>query len=139
MNWAKTSLWRWTAQLLKFIKDGKYVLAGEGKQAFTSEEFTHFLEELTKQYPFVSIQDGCNEIYWTVSHTRRKVGDKIQLVGDDLFVTGTPRFLKEGIEKGSLTPSHQNYQIGSDRNSGCNQDGEKYVATLSYLSPFWRN
>ena len=42
MNWAKTSLWRWTAQLLEFYKDGKYVLAGEGNKAFTSEEFTHF-------------------------------------------------------------------------------------------------
>ncbi|MBU5568335.1 phosphopyruvate hydratase, partial [Escherichia sp. S69_ASV_4] len=42
----------------EFYKDGKYVLAGEGNKAFTSEEFTHFLEELTKQYPIVSIEDG---------------------------------------------------------------------------------
>ena len=48
----------------EFYKDGKYVLAGEGNKAFTSEEFTHFLEELTKQYPIVSIEDGLDESDW---------------------------------------------------------------------------
>lgn len=48
----------------RFYKDGKYVLAGEGNKAFTSEEFTHFLEDLTKQYPIVSIEDGLDESDW---------------------------------------------------------------------------
>ncbi|MFP3648282.1 phosphopyruvate hydratase, partial [Paraburkholderia sp. SIMBA_054] len=77
-----------------------YVLAGEGNKAFTSEEFTHFLEELTKQYPIVSIEDGLDESDWDgFAYQTKVLGDKIQLVGDDLFVTNT-KILKEGIEKG---------------------------------------
>ena len=84
----------------EFYKDGKYVLAGEGNKAFTSEEFTHFLEDLTKQYPIVSIEDGLDESDWAgFAYQTKVLGDKIQLVGDDLFVTNT-KILKEGIEKG---------------------------------------
>ncbi|KAA5993057.1 phosphopyruvate hydratase [Pantoea sp. M_5] len=84
----------------EFYKDGKYVLAGEGGKAFTSEEFTHFLEDLTKQYPIVSIEDGLDESDWNgFAYQTKVLGDKIQLVGDDLFVTNT-KILKEGIEKG---------------------------------------
>jgi len=84
----------------EFYKDGKYVLAGEGNKAFTSEEFTHFLEDLTKQYPIVSIEDGLDESDWDgFAYQTKVLGDKIQLVGDDLFVTNT-KILKEGIEKG---------------------------------------
>jgi len=73
----------------EFYKDGKYVLAGEGNKAFTSEEFTHFLEELT-----------LDESDWEgFAYQTKVLGDKIQLVGDDLFVTNT-KILKEGIEKG---------------------------------------
>ncbi|MGL4858728.1 MAG: phosphopyruvate hydratase [Enterobacteriaceae bacterium] len=78
---------------------GKYVLKGEGK-SFTSQEFTHYLEELTKQYPIVSIEDGLDESDWGgFAYQTRVLGDRIQLVGDDLFVTNT-KILKEGIEKG---------------------------------------
>ena len=84
----------------EFYKDGKYVLAGEGNKAFTSEEFTHFTEDLTKQYPIVSIEDGTDESDWAgFAYQTKVLGDKIQLVGDDLFVTNT-KILKEGIEKG---------------------------------------
>ena len=48
----------------EFYKDGKYELTGEGKKVFTSEEFTDFLEDLTKQYPIVSIEDGLDESDW---------------------------------------------------------------------------
>ncbi|RAV24267.1 phosphopyruvate hydratase, partial [Staphylococcus warneri] len=62
--------------------------------------FTHFLEELTKQYPIVSIEDGLDESDWEgFAYQTKVLGDKIQLVGDDLFVTNT-KILKEGIEKG---------------------------------------
>ncbi len=62
----------------------------EGNKAFTSEEFTHFLEELTKQYPIVSIEDGLDESDWDgFAYQTKVLGDKIQLVGDDLFVTNT--------------------------------------------------
>ncbi|MBX7016658.1 phosphopyruvate hydratase, partial [Bacillus aerophilus] len=76
-----------------------YELKGEGK-TFTSQEFTHYLEELTKQYPIVSIEDGLNESDWDgFAYQTKVLGDKIQLVGDDLFVTNT-KILKEGIDKG---------------------------------------
>ncbi|MBW7981945.1 phosphopyruvate hydratase [Enterobacillus tribolii] len=78
---------------------GNYELKGEGK-TFTSQEFTHYLEDLTKQYPIVSIEDGLNESDWDgFAYQTKVLGDKIQLVGDDLFVTNT-KILKEGIEKG---------------------------------------
>ncbi|PHM25751.1 MULTISPECIES: phosphopyruvate hydratase [Xenorhabdus] len=78
---------------------GNYELKGEGK-TFTSQEFTHYLEELTKEYPIVSIEDGLNESDWDgFAYQTKVLGDKIQLVGDDLFVTNT-KILKEGIEKG---------------------------------------
>ena len=98
----------------EFYKDGKYVLAGEGNKAFTSEEFTHFLEELTKQYPIVSIEDGLDESDWDgFAYQTKVLGDKIQLVGDDLFVTNT-KILKEGIEKGIVNSILIKFnQIGS--------------------------
>ncbi|PHM38973.1 phosphopyruvate hydratase [Xenorhabdus mauleonii] len=78
---------------------GNYELKGEGK-TFTSQEFTHYLEGLTKEYPIVSIEDGLNESDWDgFAYQTNVLGDKIQLVGDDLFVTNT-KILKEGIEKG---------------------------------------
>ncbi|OIV46064.1 phosphopyruvate hydratase [Sodalis sp. TME1] len=78
---------------------GNYNLKGEGK-TFTSQEFTHYLEDLTKQYPIVSIEDGLNESDWEgFAYQTKVLGDKIQLVGDDLFVTNT-KILKEGIDKG---------------------------------------
>lgn len=78
---------------------GKYELKGEGK-SFTSEEFTHYLEGLTKTYPIVSIEDGLDESDWDgFAYQTKVLGDKIQLVGDDLFVTNT-KILKEGIDKG---------------------------------------
>lgn len=78
---------------------GKYDLKGEGK-IFTSEEFTHYLDNLTKQYPIISIEDGLDESDWDgFAYQTKVMGDRIQLVGDDLFVTNT-KILKEGIEKG---------------------------------------
>jgi enolase len=78
---------------------GQYELKGENK-SFSSQEFTHYLEQLTKQYPIVSIEDGLDESDWDgFAYQTQVLGKKIQLVGDDLFVTNT-RILKEGIEKG---------------------------------------
>ncbi|UDG79443.1 Enolase [Candidatus Ecksteinia adelgidicola] len=82
----------------EFYKNGKYILASEGNKIFSSKEFTHFLEELTKQYPIISIEDGLDESDWDGFLYQTKIlGKKIQLVGDDLFVTNT-KFLKKGIE-----------------------------------------
>ncbi|XPE54001.1 hypothetical protein ACNKHW_17470 [Shigella flexneri] len=90
-----------------------YELKGEGR-TFTSQEFTHFLEELTKEYPIVSIEDGLDESDWDgFAYQTKVMGDKIQLVGDDLFVTNT-KILKEGIEKGIVNSILIKFnQIGS--------------------------
>lgn len=83
----------------EFYKDGQYDMAGEG-QKFTSEGFSDYLAKLCEDYPIVSIEDGQDESDWAGWKTQtEKLGNKVQLVGDDLFVTNT-RILKEGIEKG---------------------------------------
>ena len=83
----------------EFYKDGKYHLSGEGLQ-LSSSEFSDYLGNLTDQFPIVSIEDGMHESDWDGwADITQKLGKKIQLVGDDLFVTNT-RILKEGIEKG---------------------------------------
>jgi enolase len=83
----------------EFYKDGKYHLSGEGLQ-LTSSEFSDYLGNLADQFPIVSIEDGMHESDWDGwADITKKLGKKIQLVGDDLFVTNT-RILKEGIEKG---------------------------------------
>ncbi|MGK2946786.1 MAG: phosphopyruvate hydratase [Candidatus Malihini olakiniferum] len=78
---------------------GNYELKVEGK-TLSSQELTHYMEGLTKAYPIVSIEDGLDESDWDgFAYQTKVLGDKIQLVGDDLFVTNT-KILKEGIEKG---------------------------------------
>src|SRR6056300_1670767 len=83
----------------EFYKDGKYDLSGEGK-VFDSEGFGDYLASLTENYPIVSIEDGLDESDWDGwASLTKKIGDKIQLVGDDLFVTNT-KILTRGIEQG---------------------------------------
>jgi enolase len=83
----------------EFYRDGLYDLAGEGKQ-FSSDAFTDYLADLAACHPIISIEDGLDESDWAGwKLLTDKIGDKVQLVGDDLFVTNT-RILKEGIEKG---------------------------------------
>lgn len=79
---------------------GKYDLAGEGRTGLTSEELIAFYEELVKEFPIISIEDGLDENDWE-GHKQltQRLGDRVQLVGDDLFVTNTKK-LAEGIEKG---------------------------------------
>lgn len=82
----------------EFYKDGQYDLAGEGKK-FTSAEFSDYLADLAAKYPIISIEDGKDESDWDGwADLTNKIGDKVQLVGDDLFVTNT-KILKEGIDK----------------------------------------
>jgi enolase len=83
----------------EFYRDGKYHLAGEGLQ-LSSSEFTDYLGNLADKFPIVSIEDGMHEGDWDGWATlTQRLGNKIQLVGDDLFVTNT-KILKEGIQKG---------------------------------------
>lgn len=83
----------------EFFQKGKYHLHGEGK-AFTPDQFTDFLADICKNYPVISVEDGCAENDWAGwAMLTKKLGGKVQLVGDDLFVTNT-KILKEGIQKG---------------------------------------
>jgi len=83
----------------EFYKDGQYQLSGEGK-SFDSEGFADYLAGLCERYPIVSIEDGMDESDWDGWKVLTdKLGSKVQLVGDDLFVTNT-KILKDGIEKG---------------------------------------
>jgi len=83
----------------EFYKDGQYVLASEGK-SFDSGGFVDYLAGWVDQYPIISIEDGLDEGDWDGwKILTEKLGNKIQLVGDDLFVTNT-KILQEGITKG---------------------------------------
>lgn len=83
----------------EFYSDGSYVLAGEDKQ-FDSEGFSDYLADLVDRYPILSIEDGLDEGDWDGwAYLTKILGDRIQLVGDDLFVTN-PTILKKGIDEG---------------------------------------
>lgn len=82
----------------EFYKNGKYELSGEGK-SFTAAEFAEYLAGLCQRYPIVSIEDGLDESDWEGwKLLTERLGDKVQLVGDDLFVTNT-KILKRGIDE----------------------------------------
>ncbi len=82
----------------EFYYEGRYVLTGENK-SFDAQGFSDYLAELTEKYPIVSIEDGLDESDWQGwTYLTKILGDKIQLVGDDLFVTNT-QILSQGIEK----------------------------------------
>lgn len=83
----------------EFYKDGQYNLSGEGK-VYSAQGFSDFLAELCDQYPIISIEDGQDESDWDGwKYQTEKLGERIQLVGDDLFVTNTS-ILSRGIEMG---------------------------------------
>jgi enolase len=83
----------------EFYKNGQYILAGEGNKAFDSQGFSDYLVGLARQYPIISIEDGLDESDWDGwKYLTEQIGDKVQLVGDDLFVTN-PAILQEGIDK----------------------------------------
>ena len=84
----------------EFYKDGKYVLSAEANPEKTAEQLIDYYAELIKKYPIVSIEDGLAEDDWDAwKLMTQKLGDQIQIVGDDLFVTN-PKRLKRGIEEG---------------------------------------
>ena len=83
----------------EFYKDGKYVLGGEGK-SFNNAEMSDWLGEFTQKYPLISIEDGMAESDWDGwGMLSAALGDHVQLVGDDVFVTN-PAILAEGIDQG---------------------------------------
>lgn len=83
----------------EFYVNNQYDLKGEGK-VFNSEGFSDYLAELSQRYPIVSIEDGLDESDWDGwAYLTNKIGNEVQLVGDDLFVTNT-KILKRGIDNG---------------------------------------
>jgi enolase len=83
----------------EFYKDGVYVLEGEGGLKLTAQQWTDMLATWVDKYPIISIEDGMHEGDWDGwKILTERLGDKVQLVGDDLFVTNT-KILKEGIDK----------------------------------------
>jgi len=83
----------------EFYQDGKYLLKADNKK-LSSEEMVEYYDNLIAKYPIISIEDALAENDWSGwQHLTRKLGKKIQLTGDDIFVTN-PKILKEGIEKG---------------------------------------
>ena len=82
----------------EFYRDGVYDLVGEGKK-YNAEEFASYLQVLSERYPILSIEDGMDESDWDGWKVlTEKIGDRVQLVGDDLFVTNT-KILEEGINR----------------------------------------
>ncbi|MBS7664454.1 phosphopyruvate hydratase [Pseudomonas lalucatii] len=83
----------------EFYREGRYILAGEGK-SFDSNGFADYLADLCQRYPIISIEDGMDESDWDGwAHLTERLGQRVQLVGDDLFVTNS-KILKQGIERG---------------------------------------
>ncbi len=83
----------------EFYKDGQYVLEGEGGLKLSAQAWTDMLASWVDKYPIISIEDGMHEGDWDGwKHLTERLGSKVQLVGDDLFVTNT-KILKQGIEQ----------------------------------------
>src|SRR5699024_6179870 len=83
----------------EFYEDGKYNLAGEGVVR-TSEEMVDWYEKMVEKYPIISIEDGLDENDWEGHKLLTdRLGDRVQLVGDDLFVTNTEKLFR-GIDEG---------------------------------------
>ena len=133
----------------EFFKDGIYHLESENRK-FTSAQFADYLEGLVGRYPIVTIEDGMSEDDWDGwSLLTERIGKKVQLVGDDLFVTNT-RFLKQGIEKhianailikvnqiGTLTETLAAINMAADANYAAvvsHRSGETEDATIADIA-----
>jgi len=133
----------------EFYTDNKYDLKGEGK-VFDSAGFGDYLADLTKQYPIVSIEDGLDESDWDGwKLLTDKIGQDVQLVGDDLFVTNT-KILKRGIDEnignailikfnqiGSLTETLAAIRMAQEANFNVvisHRSGETEDATIADLA-----
>ncbi len=134
----------------EFYKDGKYILSGEGNKVFDSRAITAYYGELIENYPIVSIEDGCDQDDWEGwQRLTQKLGRKVQLVGDDFFVTNTKR-LEEGIRRsaanailikpnqiGTLTETIQAVQMASNNGYGAimsHRSGESEDTTIADLA-----
>ncbi len=118
-----------------FYQDGKYILSRSGAGEKTTDDIIAILEDWVKKYPIVSIEDGLAENDWEgFKKLTEQIGDKIQIVGDDIYVTNTD-FIKKGIEmKASNSVLIKLNQIGSVSETVeairlCRQAGWTYVVS----------
>jgi enolase len=133
----------------EFFKDGKYVLAGEGK-TLDAGGMVRYYEELVGRYPIVSIEDGCAEDDWDGwKHLTSTLGNRIQIVGDDIFVTN-PERLRRGIGErsanailikvnqiGTLSETLETMEIAHKAGFRCvmsHRSGETEDATIADLA-----
>ena len=121
----------------EFFENGKYNLTGEGKR-LSSEQFTDFLADWCAQYPIVTIEDGMAEDDWAGwKLLTERLGDKVQLVGDDLFVTN-PRIFRDGIEQrvanAILIKVNQIGTLSETLEAIAMADHAKYAAIVSHRS-----
>ena len=121
----------------EFFENGKYNLTGEGKR-LTSEQFVDFLANWCAQYPIVTIEDGMAENDWDGwKQLTDRLGNKVQLVGDDLFVTN-PRIFKDGISRGVanaiLIKVNQIGTLSETLEAIAMADAAKYAAIVSHRS-----
>jgi enolase len=121
----------------EFYENGKYNLVGEGKR-LTSEQFSEFLSGWSRQYPIITIEDGMAEDDWAGwKMLTDSIGDKVQLVGDDLFVTN-PKIFAEGIEQkvanAILIKVNQIGTLSETLQAIAMADANRYAAIISHRS-----
>ena len=121
----------------EFFDNGKYQLVGEGKR-LTGEQFVDFLADWCTQYPIISIEDGMDEADWDGwKQLTQRIGDKVQIVGDDLFVTN-PKIFRQGIDSGTanaiLIKVNQIGTLSETLEAIAMADEAKYAAVVSHRS-----
>jgi enolase len=121
----------------EFFENGKYNLVGEGKR-LTSDQFVDFLADWARQYPIVTIEDGMAEHDWAGwKQLTNALGKKLQLVGDDLFVTN-PKIFREGIDQGVanaiLIKVNQIGTLTETLQAVAMADAANYAAVISHRS-----
>jgi enolase len=121
----------------EFFENGKYNLVGEGKR-LSSEQFVDFLAEWARQYPIMTIEDGMAEHDWAGwKQLTTTLGGRVQLVGDDLFVTN-PKIFREGIDKGIanaiLIKVNQIGTLTETLEAIAMADAARYAAVVSHRS-----
>ncbi|HVU06953.1 MAG TPA: phosphopyruvate hydratase [Verrucomicrobiae bacterium] len=121
-----------------YVGNSKYTFKKSTGETVTGDDLVNFYAKLVNKYPIVSIEDGCGESDWTTwKKLTDKIGDKIQLVGDDLFVTNV-KFLKKGIETGTansiLVKVNQIGSLTETLDAVQLAQFNKYTAVLSHRS-----
>ncbi|SER32179.1 enolase [Faunimonas pinastri] len=121
----------------EFFRDGKYDLAGEGRK-LGPEEMARYLGDLASRYPIISIEDGMSEDDWEGwKALTDEIGDKVQLVGDDLFVTNTKRLsrgIKEGMANALLVKVNQIGTLTETLDAVNMAHSNSYKAVMSHRS-----